>query len=1142
MANTDVKPKAVNIYIDDAPLIDAYNRLVKKQDEYNKKIDESRKKQNQLTADIQKTKDAGKNYEGLSKQLTKVNTDIGKNEKALKGVVDQQKNLEQQINSKTGPSLRQMQTFVQRLENEYKNLGQNTDEAKNKLVELGAANKVLDQMKNKLNEVKNAQKATNEQAGLFGKIFSGALAANLVASAIGKVKSLFSDVIEEAIDADKKITQFRNTLDTVGRSDAFERLTNAADDMQKKFSFLDNDDIIQVFRKLIDYGKLTEGQIRSLTPVIIDFATKTGLSLEEASNQIIQAIGGGKVGGELRRFGTNLKDAKDEGERLNIVMTDLKSKVDGAGDAFAKSASGGIASAKQQFKDLKEEIGTGLLPVLNALLTFLVRSAQGAKKLGEDLLQGFVDPILDKFAAGREAIYAREAKKLQKINEQIGRDMAKEFIGATDEAINDEISKIADEIPTLEKVIIAKKRAIDGGYENENDRKELRQRTDRQQALQAELKELQSLISKNPLGIDVGGSGNYDDLLSKAEAFNKKLRDLVQQSEDANLTANQKEIADARHKYEEILIEYHKVVKELGKSGIPIFLEINGIKKKLTEADITKLEEKELQGILLKQQRETNDKLARQGIEDGEKRYKEALQVSDAIFEQEKQERSKQLIAGEINETQYQADIAAIDVLSQQNRLAIAKVYSGYKVTILENGVEKEVALVKTADEDLTKFKKEILDKQTADQLAAFKKREENIKLFDALEKQTALSHAQAKVTTAENPAALLKAQQELLKVQHEQQTKDLEKRREELLKAAGEDGELQKKANDDINQQIADADAIFQQQQDELKRNHLIKEIQQELDFAKQALSIIETFFQSRNNKEQAAFNKEISQNNQRKAAYQRLLNQKLISQQEFNRRIHELDADLDKKKSVLAKKEFERNKKLQIAQALINGALAVTNIWATTPKADFGVSTYIMLALSGIATLAAVSKIAKTEYDDSSGSKFEKGGIAKGSKHAEGGINLVDSRSGKKVGEMEDQEPYMILSGKTYKNNKRVVDQLLYNSMYKDGARIQPVFLTRTYKSFDYEGINKTITKVRYFESGGIIQTNASASTASTEAPPAQPTVISALTPDQELLLRTLYARLNEPIEAVVVYSKLQTAGDRLNQIKADSTFKNN
>lgn len=68
----------------------------------------------------------------------------------------------------------------------------------------------------------------------------------------------------------------------------------------------------------------------------------------------------------------------------------------------------------------------------------------------------------------------------------------------------------------------------------------------------------------------------------------------------------------------------------------------------------------------------------------------------------------------------------------------------------------------------------------------------------------------------------------------------------------------------------------------------------------------------------------------------------------------------------------------------------------------------------------------------------KFERGGIANGASHAQGGIQLFDTGSNRVVGEMEGGEPYMILSKDTYRNNGRVIDALLHSSQYRGGAPI--------------------------------------------------------------------------------------------------------
>jgi len=67
---------------------------------------------------------------------------------------------------------------------------------------------------------------------------------------------------------------------------------------------------------------------------------------------------------------------------------------------------------------------------------------------------------------------------------------------------------------------------------------------------------------------------------------------------------------------------------------------------------------------------------------------------------------------------------------------------------------------------------------------------------------------------------------------------------------------------------------------------------------------------------------------------------------------------------KDAIRKKQFEREKKLNIAMALINGAQAQMSILAQTPKADFGIATAILMASAAIATAASIAKIKSTTF----------------------------------------------------------------------------------------------------------------------------------------------------------------------------------
>lgn len=240
-----------------------------------------------------------------------------------------------------------------------------------------AAAKRANELNDRLKEIDSSVGINNRRVGSYSEAldnFSGKLK-NVAAGflAILGVGSVFKDSIDEFIQMDKNVRILQNTLKNRGVPEAFERIEKSAKSLAQQFTFLDDDDILKTFNQLTVYGKLTEEQMNELIPVIIDFATATGQDLGGATSTIIKALeGNGKA---LKEYGINIKDAKSTTEAFSIIMTQLKPKVEGVGQAFGESAAGGLASASQEFKNLKEDLGRDLLPALNVLLSVLLKIA-----------------------------------------------------------------------------------------------------------------------------------------------------------------------------------------------------------------------------------------------------------------------------------------------------------------------------------------------------------------------------------------------------------------------------------------------------------------------------------------------------------------------------------------------------------------------------------------------------------------------------------------------------------------------------------------------------------------------------------------------------------------------------------------------
>lgn len=124
-----------------------------------------------------------------------------------------------------------------------------------------------------------------------------------------------------------------------------------------------------------------------------------------------------------------------------------------------------------------------------------------------------------------------------------------------------------------------------------------------------------------------------------------------------------------------------------------------------------------------------------------------------------------------------------------------------------------------------------------------------------------------------------------------------------------------------------------------------------------------------------------------------------------------------------------WRADQRAAIAQALINGAIGVTAAWKNPFAAPFTIPLIIATTAAQVGVIAAQKA-----------PQFSKGVamVPDGPSHAEGGINLVNNKTGAVIGEMEGGEPFMILSKETRRNNGPLISELLYNSQYRNGARV--------------------------------------------------------------------------------------------------------
>lgn len=206
------------------------------------------------------------------------------------------------------------------------------------------------------------------------------------AAAIGGALVKFGkDSLKAYTDAEAGVARFNavaaNTPELNGATAASFAELNTA--LAKKTKF-DDDAILSGQAVLANFG-LTEEQLRKLTPLLLDYAERTGKDLPTAAQDLGKAtLGQGRA---LAAVGVKFQDTGTKAGNLASITDILSSKIGGLAEAAGTTTAGKMAILSNQFGELKEDVGAALVPALisatSGLLDF-VDVIRNADDVAED--------------------------------------------------------------------------------------------------------------------------------------------------------------------------------------------------------------------------------------------------------------------------------------------------------------------------------------------------------------------------------------------------------------------------------------------------------------------------------------------------------------------------------------------------------------------------------------------------------------------------------------------------------------------------------------------------------------------------------------------------------------------------------------
>lgn len=157
----------------------------------------------------------------------------------------------------------------------------------------------------------------------------------------------------------------KNPALSAGAADRLDELAGALAKVTKY-----DDDATKAGIGALAQFKLTEDQLRTLTPRLLDYAQRTGKDTASAAKDLGLAVNG--QGRALKKLGIEFKDTGDRAKNFDQLVTALDGTVGGMAKAAGETGAGQLAILNNQFGEVQEEVGSKLLPILMRLSTVLL--------------------------------------------------------------------------------------------------------------------------------------------------------------------------------------------------------------------------------------------------------------------------------------------------------------------------------------------------------------------------------------------------------------------------------------------------------------------------------------------------------------------------------------------------------------------------------------------------------------------------------------------------------------------------------------------------------------------------------------------------------------------------------------------------
>lgn len=242
-------------------------------------------------------------------------------------------------------------------------------------------------------------------------------------------------------------------------------------------------------------------------------------------------------------------------------------------------------------------------------------------------------------------------------------------------------------------------------------------------------------------------------------------------------------------------------------------------------------------------------------------------------------------------------------------------------------------------------------------------------------------------------------AQDDVLRQRREAEQKAAQERARMMetdLKIAWDDAEERFRIRRDYLQRelaleglAADRRAELEQQLTELMRRHVEDRMDMFMSYADKVQEFTSSWNQIQANIDAQRMQEWEETQEAQKATLDRRLAAGVISQKQYDRKVEELDRDLDKKKAVIARQQAIRERTSSLFSVALNTAQAIMKVWSEVPVYAAPAMTAVVAGVGAAQTAAILSQPLP---------KARRGGRVQGATHEQGGV-LIEAEDDERI-----------------------------------------------------------------------------------------------------------------------------------------------